>query len=126
VSYRVLADITVAVHFLWIVFLILGGIWGRRHRAVRVLHVAGLGLAAALAVSGWYCPLTYLEVWLRGRQAPGAGYGGSFIIHYVEKLIYIDVSPAVLSALTVLLIAGNVWLYLRAAFRKKATARRRP
>jgi hypothetical protein len=28
--YKVLADGVVAAHFLWILFLIFGGIWGRR------------------------------------------------------------------------------------------------
>ncbi len=111
--YKVLADIVVLVHFLWIVFLIFGGLLGVRYRAVKIAHVAGLLFAAGIQVSGWYCPLTDLEVWLKSRYAPGLAYRGSFIIHYVESLVYIEVSHWTIVALTVLLCAFNGWLYLR-------------
>jgi hypothetical protein len=109
--YRVLADATVLVHFLWILFLILGGLWGRRLRAVRVLHFIGLVFALAIQVLDWYCPLTHLEVWLRSRQDPAGAYAESFIVHYVERIIYMEVSRTLVFALTVLLFGFNIWLY---------------
>lgn len=86
-----LADIIVFIHFLWIVFLIFGALWGRRHRIVKFIHIAGIIFALIIQIFDWYCPLTHLEVWLRKKQDPFLGYKeGSFIIHYVEKLIYIE------------------------------------
>ncbi len=111
--YRVLADIVVLIHFLWIVFLIFGGLLGVRYRAMKIFHVAGLIFALVVQLSGWYCPLTDLEVWLKARYAPGLAYRGSFIMHYVEELVYIEVSHQVIVALTVFLCAFNVWVYLR-------------
>jgi hypothetical protein len=109
--YRVLADGVVVLHFLWIVFLVLGALWGRRLKAVRVVHLSGLGFSVLMQVFGWYCPLTHLEVWLRARQDPSEAYRGSYIIHYVERLVYIELSPALVFALTLLLCGFNLWLY---------------
>ena len=63
--YKLLADCVVLCHFLWILFLIFGGIWGRRRRWVRFVHVPALFFAFFIEISDWYCPLTHLEVWLR-------------------------------------------------------------
>ncbi len=115
--YQVLADIVVFAHLLWILFLIVGAYWGRKHRALMTVHGAGLAFAIVSQAFGWYCPLTYLEVWLRERQHASQSYPGSFIAHYAEKLVYIDVSPAVVFALTVALVGVNVWIYRR-AFKK--------
>ncbi len=111
--YKILADIVVVVHFFWIVFIILGGLIGARRRAVGIAHISGLAFAFVIQVSGWYCPLTDLEVWLRSQQAPGLAYHGSFIVHYIEELVYIDVPRGAIIVLTVLLCAFNGWLYLR-------------
>ncbi len=89
--FKVLADIVVLIHFLWIVFLIFGAIPGVRYRAVKIVHLTALAFAFVIQVFGWYCPLTHLEVWLRLRYEPGLSYAGSFIIHYVEKFVYLDV-----------------------------------
>lgn len=111
-AYRLLADLVVLVHFAWIVFVILGAFWGRRHRWVRTVHLGALGYALLLETFGWYCPLTYLEVWLRARHVPATGYAGDFIPHYLEKLIYLDLPRPALIAGTLLVVAGNAWLYL--------------
>ncbi len=112
--YRVLADVVVFAHFLWIIFLVAGAYWGRKHRAVMIVHGAGLAFAIVSQVLGWYCPLTYLEVWLREKQRASPAYPGSFIAHYVEELVYIEVAPAVIFALTLALISANMWIYWRA------------
>ena len=112
--YGILADITVLVHFLWIVFLLAGVYWGRKHPAVRNLHLAGLGFALVSQTFGWYCPLTHLEVWLRSHQDQAAAYAGSFIVYYTEKLIYITISPTVIFVLTLVLIGINFFIYARA------------
>ena len=112
-AYKILADITVLVHFLWIVFLFLGAIWGRKSRAVKTFHLAGLAFAFIIQIFDWYCPLTHLEFWLRGKHNPNLTYTGSFIIYYVEKIIYIEISPTIILMVTLLLGALNVWIYLR-------------
>ena len=112
--YEILADIVVFAHLLWILFLIAGAYWGRKHRQVMLVQGAGLVFAVASQMFGWYCPLTYLEVWLRGKQAAAQYYPGSFLAHYAEKLVYIDISPASIFVLTLALAGVNAWIYRRA------------
>ena len=111
--YARLADTVVLIHFLWILFLLLGGWWGRRYGWVGRIHVAGLAFAFLVEGCDWYCPLTHLEVWLREKGAH-AGYHDSFLTHYLNKLIYIEVPHTPIVMLTLLLCLGNIWLYLRA------------
>jgi len=111
--YRVLADIVVLIHFLWILFLIFGAFWGRKRNTVKVVHVSGLVFAFIIEVFNWYCPLTHIEVWLRSRHDPSLTYAGSFIIHYLEKVIYIELSRYLIALLTIFLCGVNAWLYLR-------------
>ena len=111
--YKILADMVVIVHFLWILFLLFGALPGVRYKAIKILHISGLLFAFVIQALGWYCPLTDLEVWLRAKHDPSLAYTGSFIIHYVEGVIYLQISPRLIFSLTLLLIGFNVWFYLR-------------
>ena|SRR3990172_8301423 len=111
--YRILADITVFLHLLWILFLILGAFFGVRFKKVKLLHLGGLAFALVSQVTGWYCPLTHLEIWLRARHDPALTYAGSFITHYMEKLIYFELPAPAIFGLTILLACINVWVYTR-------------
>ena len=121
-TYRVLADIIVVVHLLWILFLVAGGYWGVKRRLVMMIHGAGLVFAMVSQVFGWYCPLTHLEAWLMEKARPSTAYHEPFIAHYAKKLVYIDVPAFAIFVLTLVLIAVNGWLYWR-AFRKKGEQR---
>ena len=118
--YKIFADITVFIHFLWIVFLFLGALWGVKNKIIRVFHLIGLFFAILIQVFGWYCPLTYLEVWLRSRQDPALNYTGSFIIYYVEKIVYLEVSQSIIFLFTVLLCVVNGWFYFRRKSKTKS------
>jgi len=83
--YKVLADIVVCVHFLWILFLIFGVFWGIRNQKVKVIHISALAFAIVIQVPQLVLPLTHLEAWLRAKHDPTLSYTGSFITHYVEK-----------------------------------------
>ncbi len=110
--YKIFADFVVLVHFLWIVFLLLGAVWGIRSKVIRIIHVSGLSFAVLIQVLGWYCPLTHLEVWLRSKHNPDLSYTGSFIIHYLEEIVYLELSQAMVFGLTIILCLFNLWIYL--------------
>jgi len=110
---KILADVVVLIHFLWILFLFLGALWGIKHKIVRLLHLSGLAFAFIIQIFDWYCPLTHLEVWLRSKHSPTLTYTGSFIIYYVEKIVYLQLSRSLVFILTILLCGLNIWLYLR-------------
>lgn len=111
--YRYAADLVVLMHFLWIVFLVFGAFPGKRYRPIRIFHISGLGFAVIMQIFGWYCPLTHLELWLRQRHDPALAYTGSFIIHYIEKVVYLQLSPVIIFVLTLFLIAMSVCVYFR-------------
>jgi hypothetical protein len=121
--FKILADIVVLIHFVWILFLFLGGFWGVKNKAVKIFHISGLFFALLIQIFDWYCPLTHLEVWLRSKHNPAITYTGSFIIHYVEKMIYIEISRSLLILFTILLCGINAWLYLKKKSQPKATHR---
>jgi hypothetical protein len=111
--YRIAADLVVLVHFLWILFLICGAFIGRSYRLVKIFHISGLGFAVIMQIYGWYCPLTHLEIWLRQKHDPSLTYSGSFIIHYIEKVIYIQLSPGIIFVLTLTMIVVSGFVYFR-------------
>lgn len=118
IFYKVTADLVVVVHFLWIVFLFLGGIWGRRNSFIKIFHLSGIGFAIFIQIFGLFCPLTYIEVWLRSKHDPQLAYSGSFIIYYLEKLIYIEVPGYLIFIFTIALFVFNIWLYLKKKIKK--------
>ncbi len=111
--YKLFADLTVLIHFLWIVFLLIGALWGRRSQFIKIFHLSGLSFALIIQMFDWYCPLTHLEAWLRAKHHPDLSYAGSFIIHYIDKLIYIEIPPVLIMFLTLLLVGFNLWIYLK-------------
>jgi len=50
--YRLAADFAVLIHFLWIVFLIVGAFIGRRYRSVKVIHISGLFFSIVMQIFG--------------------------------------------------------------------------
>ncbi len=111
--YKILADIVVIVHFLWILFLIFGVLWGIRNSRVRDVHLFGWVFAIILQAFDWYCPLTYLEIWLRERHDPALSYSGSFIPHYLEKIIYTDLSPGLILVASIFLAGISIVVYVK-------------
>jgi hypothetical protein len=111
--YKILADGVVLIHFLWIVFLFFGVFWGIRNKIVKIFHISGLVFAFVIQIFDWYCPLTHLEVWLRSKHDPALVYTGSFIFHYVEKIVYIEFSRLLIVVFTFILCGINTWLYFR-------------
>ena len=112
--YRILADGVVVIHFAWILFLIGGAFIGRRVRWVKWTHLAALGYSVLLQAFSWICPLTYLELWLWNRT-PAGSYSGSFIAHYLEKLVYMEIPRGLVFAMTVAVIVISAVVYYRAA-----------
>jgi hypothetical protein len=113
VLFGILADSVVLLHFLWILFLIFGAFLGVRNVAIKIFHISGLAFALIIQTFDWYCPLTDLELWLRAKSDLLATYKGSFIIHYVKRVVYFQIPHGLVVLLTLLLTAFNVWFYLR-------------
>jgi hypothetical protein len=110
-GYRLLADILVGIHFLFVVFVVAGGFLTWRWPRLAWIHVPVALWGVLIEFAGWICPLTPLDNSLR-RAAGQAGYTGGFVEHYVIPVVY----PGALTreiqlALGVAVIAINVVVY---------------
>jgi len=86
-----LVDITVVVHFLWILFLVFGFVFALKGSRIAYVHLGGLMFALMLNALGWYCPLTHLENYFRSIHDAHSTYSTSFIARGLEKFVYPDV-----------------------------------
>ena len=85
--YRGLADLVLVVHFMFVLFVILGGLLVLKWPRVAWVHVPVAIYGAVIEFVGFICPLTPLEVSLR-RRGGEAGYQGGFIEHYITAALY--------------------------------------
>lgn len=114
--YRVLADVTVVVHLLFVGFVVLGGLLALRRRWTMWLHLPAAAWGVLIELRGWTCPLTPLENHFR-RLGGESGYGGGFIDRYLAPVIYppglSEATQFVLAGVVVLLNAIVYWLVFR-------------
>jgi Protein of Unknown function (DUF2784) len=82
-----LADLVVLIHFLFVLFVILGGLLALRWWKVVYLHLPAALWGAFIELAGGICPLTPLENTLR-REAGLRGYEGGFVEHYILPVLY--------------------------------------
>lgn len=92
-SWRLLADLVMAVHLGFVLFVVLGGLLALRRPRAAWLHLPAAAWGAWIELSGGLCPLTPLENELR-RRAGEAGYSGGFVEHYLLPVVY----PAALTS----------------------------
>ncbi|WP_291993423.1 DUF2784 domain-containing protein [Candidatus Accumulibacter sp. ACC003] len=125
-SDRLLADAVVVLHLLFIVFVIFGGFAVLRWPALALAHLPAACWGVLIEANGWICPLTPLENRLR-YAAGDAGYGGSFIEHYLLPIIYpAGLTRGIQWALAALVVVVNLalygWLLYRHASRRGRSA----
>ena len=111
---RATADLVVAVHAAFVVFVVLGGLLVARWPRLAWVHAPAAAWGTFIEFRGWICPLTPLENYLRERGGSSA-YEGQFIEHYVMPLLYPrHLTPHVQIWLGSFALAVNVLLYSRA------------
>jgi hypothetical protein len=111
VIYRLLADLTVALHLAFLIFVVAGGFLARRYRWLLVPHLLCVAWGVYVEAAGALCPLTPLENWFAAR-AGRAGYQGSFIEHYLVPLIYPErLTRAMQWGLAGFVVAANAVAY---------------
>jgi polyferredoxin len=125
-----LADAVLVVHICiaafvvgGMVFVVVGNLkhWsGANNIWFRVAHVVAIGIVVSESWLGYVCPLTTLEMWLRSR-AGAASYGGDFIEHWLQQLLFYSAPPWVFVAVYTLLalFALATWLYFPPRFKHR-------
>jgi hypothetical protein len=107
----VLADLVVAVHFTFVLFVVLGGLLVLRWPWLVYIHVPAAIWGAWIEFTGRICPLTPLENALRAR-AGEKGYSGGFIAHYLLPLLYPSaLTRTIQLVLGALVIVVNLCIY---------------
>ena len=96
-GYLLIADVLLITHVLFVAFvvgglltIIAGGLlswpWVR-NPWFRLAHLLSIAVVVVQSWAGMICPLTTWEMAVRAR-ANGATYGGAFISHWLDKLLY--------------------------------------
>lgn len=113
------ADMVVFFHLGFVLFVMLGGLLVLKWKWVMWIHLPAAMWGALIEFTGWICPLTPLENWLRkagGRQ----GYQSDFIEYYVMPLLYpTSLTREIQIFLGVLVILLNVGIYALVFHRHK-------
>jgi len=85
--YPLLADLVLIAHLAFVVFVLCGGLLVLRWRWIAWLHLPAAAWGAVVEFSGWICPLTPLENWLRARSGE-VDYEQDFVARYMIPLLY--------------------------------------
>ncbi len=115
--YRLLADLVVLIHFLFILFALFGGLLALWRSLVLWLHIPALGWGLIVEFANLLCPLTPLEnkLSIAGGES---GYSGGFIEHYLVPVIYPPgLTPEIQLMLGIIVITVNAAIYAFVLYR---------
>jgi hypothetical protein len=118
-----LADLALVIHAAFVAFVVVGLVlvwvgrlrgWGFvRNFWFRAAHLAAIGVVAAESLGGFICPLTTWEDRLRLLAGGRQRYAGSFIQHWLHRLIFFNLDERVFTIAYVaffLAVALSFWL----------------
>jgi Protein of Unknown function (DUF2784) len=113
--YSAFAVCVLFLHALFIVWVVFGAVLTRSRPILRWLHIISLTWGILTELTPWPCPLTLLENSLE-QKAGVEPYHGGFLLHYMDKLVYPDISATALTVAGVLVCAFNLGIYGRRAW----------
>jgi len=117
--YNLLADLIVVLHFLFIVFVLFGGMLCLVNGKWAWLHVPAVIWGAGIEFSGWICPLTPLENRLR-YAGDGVPHEAGFIEHYLLPIIYPEgLTRNIQIVLGLLVLVFNLLVYSAVVIKRK-------
>jgi hypothetical protein len=85
--YPLLADLVLIVHLVFVVFVLCGGLFVLRWQWIAWLHLPAAAWGAVVEFTGWICPLTPLENWLRVLGGK-VSEGHDFTARYLLPILY--------------------------------------
>ena len=119
--YRIFVDLTVCLHFAFVLFAIFGGLLLLRWKRMIWLHLPALLWGIFIEFSGGICPLTPLELFFRQRGGMPP-YQNGFIAHYLLPILYptglTRTIQLILGTALLLFNAGIYWWVLKNRFKK--------
>jgi hypothetical protein len=103
VPYGLLAEVVLVLHLGFVLFVLAGAFLILRWPRTVWVHLPAALWGVLVEWSGWPCPLTPLENWLRNR-AGAVPYAGGFVEHYLVPVLY----PASLTRTLQVLLGATV------------------
>ena len=85
--YEIAANLTLIVHFTFILFVVFGALLFFFAARVIFIHIPALIWGIYIEFTHSKCPLTYLETWFL-YEASLTTYSNSFIQNYILPIIY--------------------------------------
>lgn len=117
--YQILAEIVLGIHFLFIVYVVLGALLVLKWHWTAFIHIPAALWGALIMFMGWICPLTPLENRFR-RLAGGEGYEEGFIERYIWPIVYPDALTRELQIyLGIGVVVVNLVIYAVVVVRKR-------
>jgi hypothetical protein len=121
--YAGLAAATLVLHAFFVLWVAAGALLTRGRPVLGWIHIGSLLWGIFTELMPGRCPLTTLENWFES-QAGVQPYQGGFLLHYLDALVYPDVSGTLLMVAGVAVCVFNLAIYARRfrEDRKKMTA----
>lgn len=119
------ADLVMAIHLAFVVFVPFGALLALRWSWIPWVHLPAAAWGFFIALTGGVCPLTVAEKALRASAGEPV-YAGTFVHHYLGGLVAAPATSryVLLAAVTAINTLTYGWLHLR-WFRARRTAFRR-
>ena len=107
-----LAALVLAFHLVWILWVIFGAVWTRGRPWLTAFHIASLVWGMTAEAGPWPCPLTLLEDHF--ESAAGLRpYAGGCLVHYLDRIVYPNISVRVIVGCAIVVCAANLLIYVR-------------
>lgn len=110
--YSGLAVCVLFLHVLFILWVVFGALLTLSRPVLRWLHIVSLVWGILTELLPWPCPLTVVENCFEAK-AGVQPYQGGFLLHYLDKLVYPDISASALTVAGVLVCVLNLAVYGR-------------
>ena len=109
--YELAADLTLIVHFAFIIFVVFGALLFFVSTKIIYVHVPALIWGIYIELTHSVCPLTYLENWFL-QKANLTTYSEGFIQNYLVPIVYpTNLTGDLQTYFAIVLIVANMIMY---------------
>ena len=109
--YELAANLTLIVHFAFILFVIFGALLFFITTKIIFIHIPAFIWGSYIELTNSICPLTYLENWFLNK-ANLTEYSEGFIQNYIVQLVYpVNLTKDLQIYLGITLIVINIIIY---------------
>lgn len=109
--YPFLANLVLVVHLAFVLFVLFGGLLTLKWWWIAWLHLPAAVWGAVVEFTGWICPLTPLENWLRAQDGETSS-SSDFIAQYLLPVLYPgDLTQGIQLLLGTVVVVLNAIIY---------------